>query len=108
MSINEVIMEPERKKVNSAYKNGTKYKNRGSMQLSTQKGRSAKYQRSTKTYTVSFCKELEMVNERFHRALHFCSIRRTNFGIINFNFTRRHLIEALKNDAAGLAHLFDT
>lgn len=37
--------------------------------------------------------------------LHLCPLGRRDFGIIHFDFSLGHLIEALQDDAQGLTHL---
>ena len=55
---------------------------------------------------VAFCEEQEMVDQSFHIFLHCCPRRRGDFVILNSDGARWHLVEALVDDAEGLAEFF--
>ena len=54
--------------------------------------------------------ELEMMNERFHGALHLCALGGNDLVVVDRHrpapFIRAQLLQALFHDADGLAHLF--
>ena len=54
---------------------------------------------------VAFCEEQEVMNERLHVLLHRRAGRRGDFVVFNSDGPRWHLIQALVDDAEGLAEL---
>src|SRR6266566_2089466 len=61
-------------------------------------------------YTETLGVKLEMMDQRFHRALHLAAPRRENLVVLDGNqslpLRRAQLFNALFHDARGLAHLF--
>ena len=55
---------------------------------------------------VAFCEEQEMVDQSFHVFLHCCPWRRGDFVILDSDGAGWHLVEALVDDAEGLAEFF--
>ena len=54
---------------------------------------------------VAFCEEQEVVDESFHVFLHCCSGGWGDLVVFDSDGARRHLVEALVDDAKGLAEL---
>ena len=55
---------------------------------------------------VTFCEEQEMMDERLHVFLHRCTGRRGDFVVFDADGARGYLVQALVDDAEGLAELF--
>ena len=55
---------------------------------------------------VAFCEEQEMVDQSFHVFLHCCPRRRGDFVVLDSDGAGWHLVEALVDDAEGLAEFF--
>ena len=54
---------------------------------------------------VAFCEEQEVVDERLHVFLHRCAGRGGDFVVFDSDGARGHLVQALVDDAEGLAEL---
>src|ERR1043165_8483891 len=65
--------------------------------------------RLARRYAVAFREQLEVMNERFHVALHLLAAGRGHLVIGSHHRTRIRLqpLDALTDDAIGLAHLLD-
>src|SRR5688572_2673510 len=57
-------------------------------------------------YAIAFGIELEMVNQRLHRALHDLPLGRSDLGVAGDHLALRHPLHALTHNAERLAHLF--
>src|SRR6516165_4475728 len=56
---------------------------------------------------VTFGIQFEMMDQRFHRALHFGARRRRHFAVVDLHRASRHLRDRLLDDAHRLAHFLD-
>src|SRR5690606_28519495 len=57
-------------------------------------------------HAIAFGVELEVVDQRFHRALHLAARGRHHLAIVGRYGATRHLLDALADDPHALAHLF--
>lgn len=55
--------------------------------------------RRSRRHLISLCEQFEVMDERLHRVFHFGTRRRRYLCVIGFYFARRHLVQALENDA---------
>src|SRR5262249_49788099 len=59
-------------------------------------------------HVIALSKELEVMDQRFHRALHFRPVRRSEFVVLHLHRTRLHSAKALPDDLYALAHFGET